>query len=686
MQGCVLTLMSQAPSLHPPLEAQGIIPAEVLWSVEESYHAQLSQRVDLSNVQSNFFLQNASQVQSLLHSGKVLFQDEASLYLEAIADQVLRDRPELRKNLRFYVVRSPEINAFATNDGCVFVNMGLLAHVKHEAQLAFILSHEISHYLQQHPLAIYLNQSQEEAEKKASKGQSRLPSTRYTREKELEADRLGWEIFLEAGYDPAAGLDAFELLSGGTKPFGSTFFQLSWLKVASLPFPQDYLLKELLPEAKLPSQERQSSHPDPEKRKFILEEFMRLQSPEPGQYFFLPITRFETLRERCRYEVVRLQLLNRQYEQALYHTFLLQIESPYDPELDRFMAIALYSLAKYANAGRLWDVHLDPSQVTAPQQRLHFLIGHLQPQELSAIALHHVWKYHRKYPQDEALKRMSRDLMEDLSAHYLEALQLGDTTVSSPRVIFFPAMVEMMQDSAFAADIGSLLVRNQQMKDLLETSMMRPSRTAPTASELDLIGLRMGLDRVVWVEPFYQVFHHRPKDAGSLLESEQKAQDLMSHLQTFSKGMGFEHEILSSAAFEPQDIHKYQDLSMLQTWIQERSQHDHVELVSPLHNEVHALTEKYHTRYFAWIGVVAQQERRKGKGIVATASILFPPLIPYGIWYLSTPRSETLIYTAVYDGATGQYVLLYPKIISMKDRPDVVRSALYDLLLQLSSE
>src|SRR5579859_5203089 len=51
---------------------------------------------------------------------------------------------------RFFVVEDPTINAASLPDGTLLINTGLLGAVDTEAQLAFILSHEIAHVLQVH--------------------------------------------------------------------------------------------------------------------------------------------------------------------------------------------------------------------------------------------------------------------------------------------------------------------------------------------------------------------------------------------------------------------------------------------------------------------------------------------------------------------------------------------------------
>lgn len=50
----------------------------------------------------------------------------------------------------FRVILDPTPNAFAFPDGRIFVHSGLLTFVDNEAQLAYILSHEIGHVLKQH--------------------------------------------------------------------------------------------------------------------------------------------------------------------------------------------------------------------------------------------------------------------------------------------------------------------------------------------------------------------------------------------------------------------------------------------------------------------------------------------------------------------------------------------------------
>ena len=74
----------------------------------------------------------------------------ARLGEELIPPSVIRLPSNSGIEFRFYVIEKADINASAFPDGTILVNTGLLAALKNEAQLAFILSHEITHVTQAH--------------------------------------------------------------------------------------------------------------------------------------------------------------------------------------------------------------------------------------------------------------------------------------------------------------------------------------------------------------------------------------------------------------------------------------------------------------------------------------------------------------------------------------------------------
>jgi predicted Zn-dependent protease len=125
---------------------------------------------------------------------------------------------------RFGVLEAPQLNAFATPGGHIFVTRGLVARMANEAELAGVLAHEIAHVLKKHHLKAIQKSAQLELANTVVGTFSRSEGSANRREKllaagselfargldkddELEADRLGVVIAARGGYD-AYGLPA----------------------------------------------------------------------------------------------------------------------------------------------------------------------------------------------------------------------------------------------------------------------------------------------------------------------------------------------------------------------------------------------------------------------------------------------------------------------------------------------
>ena len=131
------------------------------------------------------------------------------------------------------MMRSRQINAFATIGGYIGVNAGLILTAEREDELAAVLAHEISHVTQRHilraveqarrdQLPIMLGMlgailaasqtSSGDGVQAAIVGGMSLMQQRqinYTRANEQEADRVGIQTLARSGYEPIAMADFF---------------------------------------------------------------------------------------------------------------------------------------------------------------------------------------------------------------------------------------------------------------------------------------------------------------------------------------------------------------------------------------------------------------------------------------------------------------------------------------------
>ncbi|HEX2230207.1 MAG TPA: M48 family metalloprotease [Candidatus Binatia bacterium] len=130
----------------------------------------------------------------------------------------------------FGVLDSPIINAMALPGGYIYVTRGMLAHLKNEDQLATVLAHEIGHVTARHAARQAWQQQLGQglllggailgqglglpAQDLLNLGgmAAQLIFLRYSREDELEADKLGVEYASAARYDAAEVIPFFRTL------------------------------------------------------------------------------------------------------------------------------------------------------------------------------------------------------------------------------------------------------------------------------------------------------------------------------------------------------------------------------------------------------------------------------------------------------------------------------------------
>ncbi len=163
-----------------------------------------------------------------------MYEDEELLaYVREVGNRLaaVSHRPGLE--YQFFIIDSPDINAMALPGGYVYVNRGLLTFMNTEAQLAAVISHEIGHITARHAVQQQARGALANAASTvggfvtavatgsgyAGSQISQVTSiwaqtglSGFGREAELEADSLGAEYLLEAGYDPSAMIDVVTVL------------------------------------------------------------------------------------------------------------------------------------------------------------------------------------------------------------------------------------------------------------------------------------------------------------------------------------------------------------------------------------------------------------------------------------------------------------------------------------------
>jgi predicted Zn-dependent protease len=161
-------------------------------------------------------------------------------YISDLGFRLVANCDKPKDHYAFFVVKDPEINAFAAPGGYIAVNSGLLEITRDESELAGVLAHEIGHITQNHlqrafedskkdaPLmalvllgAIVAGASSHSGDAPmavAAAGQGLIAqkSINFTRKDEIEADRVGIQTLARAGFDPNAMAGFFQRMEDAT--------------------------------------------------------------------------------------------------------------------------------------------------------------------------------------------------------------------------------------------------------------------------------------------------------------------------------------------------------------------------------------------------------------------------------------------------------------------------------------
>lgn len=157
--------------------------------------------------------------ESLRKSGQVYEDQKLNRYLQSILDRLY---PELKGHMRVHILKAPVLNAFAMPNGSIYVNLGLIAGLENEAQLATVLSHEGVHFVNKHAALQreYYQNTSGLRMAAALLGVAGLVAELamvssvfgYSQHHELEADESGYDRLVAAGYDPREAPRAFQHL------------------------------------------------------------------------------------------------------------------------------------------------------------------------------------------------------------------------------------------------------------------------------------------------------------------------------------------------------------------------------------------------------------------------------------------------------------------------------------------
>ncbi|CAN5872503.1 hypothetical protein BH11BAC7_BH11BAC7_33190 [soil metagenome] len=752
-------VLAQTPAAKPnldnykPARANGPLPQEFLISTAEKA-AKDNEKIDqaqdqkMRDAQVEFYLQTNYSVDQMRFSGEVLVNDTFSIYINRVADSLLlRQDPELRKKLKFYILRSPTVNAFTTDQGAIFVTIGLLTRLKNESELAFVIAHEVIHYKRNHVLTGYVEGV------KAREGIGQYDQTtfenrflkrhRYSRAYESQADEEGFELLLNSNYDPHASMAAFDILALADAPFSDTLFKKSFFESDYFIFPSKFYvdtIKKIKP-ADEDEDDDLATHPSVYKRrKVIVRKFGKLGADTTGSKYLVSETMFWRIKEMARFEEIAEHTAVGEFNEAIYSNYAEQEVYPDNHYLSRELIRAMYGsvikknrLYDYTDLSSLFESlfsasYEDNSKPVGEQGRLKAFVNKTDATGWNVAALKYAWKAHTLFPEDKDITGWTTGLFRELAVKNeipmtefqktdsaLVAIgnkAFADTTIAkkikkdSPVARFQAgidhldrdsldhfkywqfAFIDEMKDSGFVQmyRIAQAYADSIGISDSLWYEKSNKEQKKIKDARKEGYSGPQGILNIVAVNPIYVSYDATGGAEDVDVESSLEGHDiLVADMKQSASQLGMKLQILDASNMDTGTVTRFNDLVTVNEWFDQRQDYGDNQILPYPQEDMKALAAKYGTNYFMWSAYQTYKAKRGGT-VLRILSLVAVPLAPHILYRLFTPKEDVYYTVIIYDVVSGKPLFVQRTQMTNQKATDSRRKLhVFDLMRTLST-
>ena len=685
------------------LRSVGDVPADLKMSVQELYDADMRRAKKYAGKRvknKQTVLEASYNVNKMLAGGHIVYGDPLSHMVERIADTLLADYPELRSELRFYTVTSPDVNAYATGQGMVFVNTGLIAQVDDEAQLAFILSHEIVHYYRSHSLEKIVGKKKSKQEKAdleeaTNEVDNFMRHHNRSREMENEADSLGIAMFyLRSPYAKDVSEGVFDVLQYSELPFDdlpfdTTLFNTQWYTLGGC------WLDSVAPITSRDNyDDSRSTHPNIISRRQKCAE--ALDGYYGGErYVVCSKDEFNRLRRMARLESIRQETIHGEYAHAFYNTWITLKDSTITPQdrhdLEIMAAQQLYGIAVFKDHDNVKSITTDYTKIEGESQQVHYAVKKMTPEQATLAALHYTWTTFRRYPDNIRLQKMAYGLMDELRLSNKKSITDfmtvppsntdADTTAQTSDDGTQRQMTKYERIKQKRAVQTKRNPTSYALTDLLATDAafgeaLRTHLGAHATPPEDPYAIAKDTSATIVFNTTYRIFDNK-NDEMQVLKSDRREAIMSKHIANINKSLGHRVVDLSDEGMHKMESDvEYNDFLTMCEWSNEFWLANDAFVMERLTQPaMDRLLDRYGARTVGF-NVLLNVE-----GLSADANptfLLVLPLTPLVAVCMFTGIEHTAMATVVVDAREGKVLSRQSYSFNVADHDDMVDAMIYD--------
>ncbi|TAE14359.1 MAG: hypothetical protein EAZ95_10010 [Bacteroidetes bacterium] len=613
-----ITMLAHAQDFndYKPLKNTGKLPDDFTLPSSVQYNNAVKglskKRTENKAEKKDFYLKTSFTIGELMRSGIVLVDTEYTAYMQSIVNLLLKNKPDVAKKIRVYILRSSAVNAVATANGCILVSLGLLAQLDTEAQLAFVLAHEISHIEKQHSLDLFMKSVTMDKKKRESSIEDfkedkldvkQFRKHAHSRGNELEADTEGFKLFAKTTYIPESAIQVFEILRYANLPFGKTKFEKTFLETKGITIP-DSLFPAIVNPIKGQDDDTEDdkyTHPNLGKRKKAIYELMANNDNTNKQDFLISKNTFEKLKKVARFELPAIGLHNQDFMEVLYNVFLLSKDNNESIYLDKSKIKALYGLTKYT---QLQDNNLvskaDAELIEGELHQIYHFFSVINQKDLPILAILHIQEMRKKYPKDTEIDKLYTDLVWELTEDVEDIAELEKNIKAS----WYPdAITALKADNDFEKMFTKM--SNERKKDT-NINYKEKKKINKMKKQRLKKGANLGIDKIVCVSSVFLVIDARnDKSPIDFLASEKMQDRLNKQIKKYTKKMKLNAAIITKNEIKETDSEKMNDATILNEWFKEQSIAKQMPIWGYRQQDVENIAQKYGTDYCLWIAMVS---------------------------------------------------------------------------------
>jgi predicted Zn-dependent protease len=724
-----------AQSDYTPIRCAGDIPPEFIVRTSDKIaraNAQYRSKKENELSRKEFSKYNSMTnfyVDYLLKNGKIVFGTSMNDYVNRVGDLVLQFFPGIKDEIRFYIVKSPTVNAFTNEQGIVFINIGLIAQLENEAQLAYIISHELIHYKYHHSFKSYTERIKANAnwgDYRSMSENSKLGLLlQYSRSNEMMADSLGFlEAYSKTKYSYDEALNVFDVLLYSNLPFDEIEFDSTFFDDENYKVDSKYILSNVnLVSNPEDYDDSHMTHPNIKKRRsMMINQVTSLENPNTAK-FLVSKEDFLKLQKEARFEMSNLYISNLQYGKAFYNSYLLLRKYPESKYLKKTIAYCLYSLAIHKKYGGTSDVLQSYKKMEGQSQRVNYFFKKANTKTLSSLSVKYLWKYHNEYPQDTYIERLLNAALELQTevlairfdaiyppAEIVVAVNDSDSTIEVVKDDFVVLSKEeydelskydkIRYDKKYEKHFGNQASRSKR-KTVKTKNYLKILSTESTNPKFKKLYQRIDdtekeeavvvndVNHLVMVNPlFYQVKNEDLVVSGS----EEKEMRFSNSLKEMAERRKVDMENIDILEISKSEVEKFNDLAMLNSWFREYeslSEIERMDIMIPWQtNYISGLREKYNMRYLATCGLLELESSKEGLVRVWTVigSVIMWQISPVLLAKAFSNNHDLYHFFYCVDLETNEMIVNSNNVLAGKASRDFMNSLNYSVMYQLKEK